>query len=46
MKKETEKSRPTAPKTKKPDSKPKIVLGAGRHLAYISDTLFDDDLKR
>ena len=32
--------------TKKPDAPRKIVVGAGRHLAYISDTLFDEDLKR
>jgi hypothetical protein len=31
--------------TRKPEGLPKIVLGAGRNLAYISDTLFDEDLK-
>ena len=31
---------------KKPDAPRKIVVGAGRHLAYISDTLFDEDLRR
>ena len=31
---------------RKPEGSPKIVLGTGRHLAYISDTLFDEDLKR
>lgn len=30
----------------KPEGKPKIVLGTGKHLAFISDTLFDDDLKQ
>lgn len=26
------------------DGKPKVKLGTGRHLAYVSDTLFDEDL--
>ena len=30
---------------KKPDGLRKAVLGTGRHLGYISDTLFDEDLK-
>lgn len=30
---------------RKPEGRPKVKLGAGRHIAYISDTLFDDDLK-
>jgi hypothetical protein len=29
----------------KPAPKAKIVLGTGKHLAVISDTLFEDDLK-
>ncbi len=29
-----------------PEGKPKIVLGTGKHLAFVSDTLFDDDLKQ
>jgi len=28
----------------KPNPFPPMKLGTGRHLAYISDTLFDDDL--
>lgn len=28
-----------------PEGRPKVKLGGGRHIAYISDTLFDDDLK-
>lgn len=31
---------------RKPEGAPKIVLGTGRNLGYISDTLFDEDLKR
>ena len=31
---------------KRPEGKPKIVLGTGKHLAFVSDTLFDDDLKQ
>ena len=31
--------------TKKPDGKPKVKQGTGRHIAWMSDTLFDDDLK-
>jgi len=47
-KKKTEKKpseRPAAPIRKK-DPKKKIELGTGRHLGYVSDTLFDDDLER
>jgi hypothetical protein len=29
----------------KPEVPLKIIQGGGRHLGYISDTLFDDDLK-
>ncbi len=28
-----------------PEGRPKVKQGAGRHLMYMSDTLFDDDLK-
>jgi hypothetical protein len=28
-----------------PEGRPKVKLGAGRHLIFMSDTLFDDDLK-
>ena len=28
----------------KPSPKKKIILGAGSHLGFISDTLFDEDL--
>ena len=31
---------------KRPGGKPKIVLGTGKHLAFVSDTLFDEDLKQ
>ncbi|WP_020604698.1 hypothetical protein [Spirosoma spitsbergense] len=31
--------------TKKPDGKPKVKLGTGRNVLFMSDTLFDDDLK-
>ena len=31
--------------TKKPDEKPKVKLGTGRNVVFMSDTLFDDDLK-
>ncbi|WP_460984108.1 hypothetical protein [Spirosoma fluminis] len=49
MKAET-KSKPkpiknTVPITK-PDGRPKVKLGTGRHLAFMSDTLFDEDLKQ
>ncbi len=30
----------------KPDGRPKVKFGTGRHLAFMSDTLFDDDLKK
>ena len=30
---------------RKPEGRPKVRMGTGRHIAYISDTLFDDDLK-
>ena len=29
----------------KTDGRPKVKQGTGRHLAFMSDTLFDDDLK-
>lgn len=32
--------------SKKIAKKPKIVLGAGKHLAFVSETLFDEDLKQ
>lgn len=38
----------TAKKTtevRPPDGKPKVQQGTGRHLAFMSDTLFDEDLK-
>lgn len=47
-KKKTEKmpsERPVATIRKK-DPKKKIELGTGRHLGYVSDTLFDEDLER
>ncbi len=28
-----------------PEGRPKVKFGTMRHIAYISDTLFDDDLK-
>ena len=28
-----------------PEGRPKVKQGGGRFIAYISDTLFDDDLK-
>ncbi len=28
-----------------PEGRPKVKLGGGRHLMFMSDTLFDDDLK-
>ena len=31
---------------KKPEGLPKITLGIGRNLAFISDNLFEEDLKR
>ncbi len=31
---------------RKPDLKKKIELGLGRHLVYMSETLFDEDLER
>ncbi len=31
---------------RKPDPKKKIELGLGRHLVYMSETLFDEDLER
>jgi len=34
------------PNAARPEGKPKIVLGTGKHLAFVSDTLFDDDLKQ
>jgi hypothetical protein len=30
---------------KKPDGPPKVIQGGGRYLGFISDTLFDEDLK-
>lgn len=36
---------PTATLRKK-DPKKKIELGLGRHLVYMSETLFDEDLER
>jgi hypothetical protein len=36
----------TGSSVRKPEGTPKIVLGTGRNLGYISDTLFDEDLKR
>jgi hypothetical protein len=30
---------------KKPEGKPKVKLGTGKKLLYMSETLFDDDLK-
>lgn len=31
---------------RKPEGRPKVKQGTGSNLGYISDTLFDDDLKR
>jgi hypothetical protein len=28
-----------------PEGRPKVKQGGGRHLMFMSDTLFDDDLK-
>jgi len=36
----------TGNSVRKPEGAPKIILGTGRNLGYISDTLFDEDLKR
>ena len=30
---------------RKPEGRPKVRMGTGRHLIFMSDTLFDDDLK-
>lgn len=39
-------SQPTKPTPiKKPDGKPKVKQGTGRNVLFMSDTLFDDDLK-
>lgn len=35
----------TAPVAKL-DGRPKVKFGTGRHLAFMSDTLFDEDLKK
>lgn len=40
------KSNTVRPNMAQPYGKPKIVLGTGRHLAFVSDNLFDDDLKQ
>ena len=46
--KETEKkpSAKPAATVRKKDPKKKIELGMGRHLVYMSETLFDEDLER
>ena len=49
MKTKTKSLAPKVTPEKKPtatrqDGKPKVKLGTGRHLAYVSDTLFDEDL--
>jgi hypothetical protein len=31
--------------TKKPLKKPKVILGGGTKYGWVSDTLFDEDLK-
>jgi hypothetical protein len=31
---------------RKPEGLPKVKMGTGSKLGYVSDTLFDDDLKR
>lgn len=31
---------------RKPEGSPKVILGRGRDLGYISDTLFDKDLQQ
>lgn len=36
----------TGSSVRKPKGTPKIILGTGRNLGYISDTLFDEDLKK
>ena len=28
-----------------PEGRPKVKQGGGRHIMFMSDTLFDDDLK-
>lgn len=39
-------SNKTMKSTRKPKDSPKVIFGGGRNLGYISDTLFDEDLKR
>ena len=31
---------------RKPEGSPKIIFGGGRNFGYMSDTLFDEDLKQ
>ncbi|WP_288423849.1 hypothetical protein [uncultured Spirosoma sp.] len=31
--------------TTRPDGKPKVKMGTGKAVLFMSDTLFDDDLK-
>ncbi len=33
------------PATTRPDGKPKVKMGTGKAVLFMSDTLFDDDLK-
>lgn len=30
---------------RKPEGRPKVRMGTARHLIFMSETLFDDDLK-
>ena len=39
-------SNKTTKSIRKPEGSPKVIFGGGRNLGYISDTLFDEDLKR
>ena len=45
-KQEKKPSAKPAATVRKPDPKNKIKLGTGRHLGYISDTLFGEDIER
>lgn len=31
---------------RKPEGTPKVIFGGGKNFGYMSDTLFDEDLKR
>lgn len=31
---------------RKPEGSPKVIFGGGKNFGYMSDTLFDEDIKR